>query len=70
MAQTPTGATSPDIATDNTAWRQYTGTYTVPAGQTTTRFSFKAVSSAGGGAFGNFLDGRRVPQTPPCRPMK
>lgn len=69
VAQTPTGATSPNIATDNTAWRQYTGTYTVPAGQTTTRFSFQAVSSAGGGAFGNFLDGI-VFQTPPCRPMK
>nr|WP_062339360.1 Ig-like domain-containing protein [Herbidospora sakaeratensis] len=69
VAQTPDGATSPDIATGNTAWRQYTGTYTVPAGQTTTRFSFQAVSSAGGGAFGNFLDGV-VFQTPPCKPMK
>lgn len=69
VAQTPTGATSPDIATDNTAWRQYSGTYTVPAGQTTTRFSFQAVSSAGGGASGNFLDGV-VFQTPPCRPMR
>ncbi|WP_157520865.1 Ig-like domain-containing protein [Herbidospora daliensis] len=68
VAQTPNGASSPDIATGNTAWRQYTGTYTVPAGQTTTRFSFQAVSSAGGGAFGNFLDGV-VFQTPPCKPM-
>ncbi|WP_459805728.1 Ig-like domain-containing protein [Herbidospora sp. RD11066] len=69
VAQIPTGAASPNISTDNTAWRQYTGTYTVPAGQTTTRFSFQAVSSAGGGAFGNFLDGV-VFQTPPCRPMR
>lgn len=49
-------------------WRQYSGTYLVPAGQTTTRFSFQAVSSAGGGASGNFLDGVLF-QTPPCRPM-
>ncbi|GLX96734.1 hypothetical protein Hesp01_46840 [Herbidospora sp. NBRC 101105] len=69
VAQTPDGATSPNISTDNTAWRQYTGTYTVPAGQTTTRFSFRAVSSAGGATSGNFLDGI-VFQTPPCTPMQ
>ncbi|MDP4098580.1 isopeptide-forming domain-containing fimbrial protein, partial [Paenibacillus sp. P96] len=41
----------------NTKWGTYTGSYTVPAGQTVTRFGFEAVSSAGGtlGA-GNFLD--------------
>ncbi|MFF5854450.1 isopeptide-forming domain-containing fimbrial protein [Streptomyces sp. NPDC012751] len=42
----------------NTAWGYYTGTYTVPAGQTTTRFSFRSVSAAGGNrGVGNFLDG-------------
>ncbi|UFR00293.1 DUF11 domain-containing protein [Streptomyces sp. Go40/10] len=42
----------------NTAWGYYTGTYTVPAGQTTTRFSFRSVSAAGGNrGIGNFLDG-------------
>ncbi len=41
----------------NTKWGTYTGTYTVPAGQTVTRFGFEAVSSAGGNkAVGNFLD--------------
>ncbi|WP_424161438.1 isopeptide-forming domain-containing fimbrial protein [Bacillus amyloliquefaciens] len=41
----------------NTKWGTYTGTYTVPAGQTVTRFGFEAVSSAGGiTANGNFLD--------------
>ncbi|PAE86754.1 hypothetical protein CHH72_22020, partial [Shouchella clausii] len=41
----------------NTAWGTYTGTYTVPAGQTVTRFGFEAVSTAGGSlAAGNFLD--------------
>jgi hypothetical protein len=65
VAQTPTGASSPDISDDNTAWRRYTGVYVVPAGQTTTRFAFSAVSAAGGDAFGNLLDGV-VFETPPC----
>jgi Fibronectin type III domain len=42
-----------NISTGNTAWQQYTGTYTVPAGQTTTRFAFQAVSA---GSYGNFID--------------
>ncbi|WP_326594909.1 DUF7507 domain-containing protein [Streptomyces sp. NBC_01803] len=42
----------------NTTWGHYTGTYTVPAGQTTTRFAFRSVSAAGGNqGIGNFLDG-------------
>ncbi|MBM9509502.1 isopeptide-forming domain-containing fimbrial protein [Actinacidiphila acididurans] len=42
----------------NTAWGYYTGTYTVPAGQTLTRFAFRSVSAAGGNpSVGNFLDG-------------
>ncbi|WP_059008195.1 DUF7507 domain-containing protein [Streptomyces specialis] len=42
----------------NTAWGHYTGTYTVPDGQTTTRFAFRSVSAAGGNqSVGNFLDG-------------
>ncbi|WP_460796655.1 DUF7507 domain-containing protein [Microbacterium sp. GXF0217] len=42
---------------DGLAWGAHTGTYTVPAGQTTTRFAFEAVSSAGGNAaVGNLLD--------------
>ncbi|GAA2896096.1 hypothetical protein GCM10010517_61020 [Streptosporangium fragile] len=69
VAQIPTGASSPDIADDNTAWGYYTGVYIVPPGQTTTRFAFESVSAAGGiPTFGNFLDGV-VFQTPPCRPM-
>ncbi|MFE6664002.1 hypothetical protein ACFVFH_10635 [Streptomyces sp. NPDC057697] len=45
--------------TDGTAaWGHYTGTYTVPAGQTRTRFAFRSVSAAGGNqSIGNFLDG-------------
>ncbi|MFC4015279.1 Ig-like domain-containing protein [Nonomuraea purpurea] len=68
-AQTPDGATTPDISDGNTAWGHYTGTYVVPAGQTITRFAFESVSAAGGNpAIGNFLDGV-VFQTPPCLPM-
>ncbi|MEW9518145.1 DUF7507 domain-containing protein [Streptomyces tubercidicus] len=41
-----------------TAWGYYTGTYTVPAGQTLTRFAFRSISAAGGNqGIGNFLDG-------------
>ncbi len=40
----------------NQAWGEYSGLYRVPAGQSTTRFGFLAVSSAGGPTFGNFLD--------------
>jgi uncharacterized repeat protein (TIGR01451 family) len=42
----------------NTAWGYYTGTYTVPPGQTTTRFAFRSIAAAGGNqGIGNFLDG-------------
>ncbi|WP_218034717.1 isopeptide-forming domain-containing fimbrial protein [Acrocarpospora corrugata] len=46
------------IASDGTTkWGTYTGTYTVPAGMTTTRFAFRSISAAGGNpTFGNFLD--------------
>ncbi len=45
------------MSTGNTAWETYTGTYTVPAGQTVTRLGFEAVATAGGNlAAGNFLD--------------
>lgn len=38
-------------------WGRHTGTYVVPAGQTTTRFAFEAVSTATGNpTVGNFLD--------------
>ncbi len=45
------------FTTGNTAWKVYTGSYTVPAGQYITRFSFQALSSAGGvPSYGNFID--------------
>jgi uncharacterized repeat protein (TIGR01451 family) len=45
-----------NIADGTAAWGHYSGLYTVPAGQTTTRFAFVSVSSVGGDSFGNFLD--------------
>ena len=64
---------SPDLSDPNTAWGAHTGSYVVPAGQTCTRFGFRAVSSAGGNqSFGNFLDAVSfsvtVPPTPTPRP--
>ena len=45
---------------DDTAWSTWSGTYTVPAGQTTTRIAFKAISATGWNdpepTAGNFLD--------------
>ncbi len=38
-------------------WTTYSGLYTVPAGQTTTRISFDSISSANGNpTYGNFVD--------------
>jgi uncharacterized repeat protein (TIGR01451 family) len=46
-----------NISDPKTTWGSYTGTYTVPAGQTRTRFAFKSVSSASADpSIGNFLD--------------
>ncbi|MFG1681596.1 Ig-like domain-containing protein [Nonomuraea sp. NPDC049269] len=66
VAQTPTGAISPDIIDGNTAWRRYTGVYIVPAGQTVTRFAFESVATAGDNPeSGNVLDGVTF-ETPTC----
>jgi hypothetical protein len=39
-----------------TGWTIYTGSYTVPAGQTTSRFIFESVSGDIAASIGNFLD--------------
>jgi uncharacterized repeat protein (TIGR01451 family) len=46
----------PNLSDGTTAWGTHSGTYTVPAGQTVTRFGFEAVTSVGGAGVGNFLD--------------
>ncbi|MBC1233428.1 immunoglobulin-like domain-containing protein [Listeria booriae] len=46
-----------EMADDKDTWGLYTGEYTIPEGQTTTRFQFRSVSAAGGDpAAGNLLD--------------
>lgn len=52
-------ASAQTVATMTTglAWANYTGTYTVPAGQVQTLFAFGAVSTAGGNiSVGNLID--------------
>jgi uncharacterized repeat protein (TIGR01451 family) len=54
-----------DISDGPDAWGNSTGSYVVPAGQTTTRFEFQAVSSADGDpTFGNFLDDIQFANSP------
>ena len=49
------------MATDDTDWIQYTGTYTVPDDQTTLRLAFQAISSSSPQlASGNFIDNLEV----------
>jgi type II secretory pathway pseudopilin PulG len=56
-AQVPTGQTSANISDGPDAWVLYRGIYTVPAGQTLTRFQFAAISTASGdNSIGNFID--------------
>ena len=58
---------SPQVALmsdGNTAWGSYSGTYTVPVGQTETYFVIGTVSSAGGDlSVGNFIDDVKVTLT-------
>lgn len=54
------------ITDDKTAWGTYSGVYTVPAGQTTTRFAFRSVAAAGNVPnLGNLLDDVKL-WTRPC----
>jgi hypothetical protein len=56
-AQVPTGQTTPNISDGPDAWVLYRGIYTVPAGQTLTRFQFAAITTASGdNSIGNFID--------------
>ncbi|WP_375496750.1 putative Ig domain-containing protein [uncultured Jatrophihabitans sp.] len=69
-AQVPNGATSATISDSASAWVQYTGVYTVPAGQTTTRFAVAATSTSSGNASaGNFIDGLTLTGAP-CLPSR
>jgi uncharacterized repeat protein (TIGR01451 family) len=53
----PSNYSSGTISDGTSAWGRWSGSYTVPAGQFTTRFAFIADSTAGGNkSVGNFLD--------------
>jgi hypothetical protein len=55
-----------EFSTGNTDWDAYSGSYTIPPGQTTTRFAFRAVSTATGNqTVGNFIDAISL-TTEPC----
>jgi hypothetical protein len=60
---------SPDLTDGVNAWGSHTAQYVVPAGQTCTRFGFRAISTGSGNdSVGNLLDDVRfavsVPPTP------
>ena len=44
------------FTTGTTSWQVYSGTYVVPASQTTTRFELKPIGSAGVASVGNLVD--------------
>ncbi|MHC5794611.1 LPXTG cell wall anchor domain-containing protein [Lacisediminihabitans sp. FW035] len=50
-------ASQGELTDDTSGWGRHTGVYVVPVGQTSTRFGFRAVSTANGNpSVGNFLD--------------
>jgi len=58
---TESAVTMQTMSDGNTDWGYYSGSYTVPVGQTTTVFVFSSVSAAGGNnSVGNFLDNFEV----------
>jgi hypothetical protein len=68
----PTGTLSAqgDFASANDAsWTEHTGTYVVPAGQTTTRLTFTAiqVQDGTGTSVGNFVDNVQLFVVPNCK---
>jgi hypothetical protein len=51
-----TVATVINMTDGNTSWGSYSGTYTIPVGQTQIVLAFTAISSTGGLSYGNFID--------------
>ena len=66
-AQVPDGQSVADISDGTAAWGHYTGVYTVPAGQTSTRMDFAAISQTGPSSYGNFLDSVSLELLPAAR---
>lgn len=53
------------MTTGNTAWQQYSGTYTVPSDEVETYFIFEAVSTASNITVGNFVDNIEIVEITP-----
>ncbi|MGH1488580.1 MAG: DUF642 domain-containing protein [Acidimicrobiales bacterium] len=53
----PSRPTSIQVVSTGTGWKQYSGTYKVPRGQTVTRIAFRSLEPGGSA---NLLDGVRV----------
>jgi hypothetical protein len=71
IGQTLTTLVVQETCTTGTVWTQYSGTYNVPAGQTTLIIAFRAVSTATGNqSVGNFIDEVAVGliSSPTCDP--
>lgn len=63
--QVPDGQSVADISDGYTDWVHYTGSYLVPAGQTTTRLQFVGLSTySGDPAVGNWIDAVSFASTP------
>lgn len=56
LGSTTSTVTPSQFTTGTSGWRVYSGTYVVPANQTTTRFELKPISSVGGSSVGNLVD--------------
>ena len=56
LGSTTSTVAQSQFTTGTSGWRVYSGTYVVPANQTTTRFELKPISSVGGSSVGNLVD--------------
>jgi len=56
LGSTTSTVAQSQFTTGTSGWRVYSGTYVVPANQTTTRFELKPISSVGGASVGNLVD--------------
>ncbi|WP_412766955.1 beta strand repeat-containing protein, partial [Tenacibaculum vairaonense] len=63
-----TAAIQETMSDGTSGWGSYSGTYIVPAGQSTTIIAFEAVSAAGGNSVGNFIDNVNIVITQSCTP--
>lgn len=66
IAAAQAAAPAATMSDGNTAWGTYSGSYTIPAGQTTLVIAFQSISSVGGATLGNFIDDVQITITQGC----